>query len=162
MMLEEGWVVALDGGDAWVTGSRKSSCGGCHSKGSCAALSGSLGQREIRMRVKNSIGALVGERVALEFSESAFLKASFLVYVVPIVALLLVGGVSRAFFYSLGFSVDFAELAAAVSGLAALGMSFYLIGRFNRRLEKVDSLRPVMVRVLDQPLLCVENSKDGC
>ncbi|MBF0369606.1 MAG: SoxR reducing system RseC family protein [Magnetococcales bacterium] len=152
MLREEGRVVALDGDFALVSSHRQSACGSCQAKSSCATLSGGLGQRENQIRAHNRAGAEVGERVVLEVSEGLFLKASFLIYAMPVLGLVFGGALARSLALSMGIVGDNAELVGALSGLATFVASFIWLRGYNRRLEGDDSIRPVITRVLYDPI----------
>ncbi|MGN7613752.1 SoxR reducing system RseC family protein [Magnetococcales bacterium HHB-1] len=129
MLREQGRIVAVEGPYAEVQGLRQSACGSCGGESSCNTLSGGSRGRFQTIRVLNPIDARVGELVIFEIPERSFLKASFLAYALPVVALFLVGSLVRSVFIELGFP-DAAEPLGALSGLLALGLVFYGVGRY--------------------------------
>ncbi|MEO5339892.1 MAG: SoxR reducing system RseC family protein [Magnetococcus sp. MYC-9] len=149
MMQEEGVVVALDGEYALVANQRKSSCGGCRAESSCGSISGDLGKKSVGIRARNPLQAAVGERVILEISESHLLRASFLVYGVPIMALILVGMLGRSL--ALAWGVGDSESVGALSGLAALVLSFLGLHRYNHHIRDDVEQQPVIARILSTP-----------
>lgn len=86
-----GVVSKLDGDEAEVQIKRVSGCGGnCdHCGGSCESAFHGL-------RVKNTIDAKIGETVQIEFRESESMKASLIIYLIPLAGFLL--GLLGAFF----------------------------------------------------------------
>lgn len=144
MLEESGKVVALEGEHAWVETSRRSSCGSCEAKGcGTGALSQILGNKSQKLRVRNPIGAKPGEKVILGVAESALIKGSLAVYLVPLLALF-AGGLfgemmaSQLSFPQEGTSVFFA--------LMALGMSLLWLRRFNRRIANDERFDAVILR----------------
>jgi sigma-E factor negative regulatory protein RseC len=147
---ESGRVVATDGDKAWVETSRRSNCGSCEAKGcGTGALSQVLGRKTQQLKVINTIGAQPGDRVILGISESALIKGSLAVYLVPLLALL-AGGM-------------FGELMAAqlllpgegpviLSALSALGLSLLWLRRFNRRVANDEQFNAVILRQDDHPV----------
>lgn len=82
-MKEYGRVVAIEGDDAMIKFIRTSACGRCHA---CGMLST---QNEIVVGVKNSLGAKVGDRVAVNILMRKAVSASVIAYVFPLLMLIL-------------------------------------------------------------------------
>ena len=146
MLREEGIVVGLDGEYALVSNQRKRSCGSCQAEASCATLSGGLGKKTVGIRARNPLHAEVGERVVLEISEGHFLRASFLVYITPILSMVFVGAMARSLALSWG-GID-SESVGALAGLAALALNFYGLSHYNAHIQDDASQQPVISRVL--------------
>ncbi|MBF0191073.1 MAG: SoxR reducing system RseC family protein [Magnetococcales bacterium] len=152
MIREEGIVVALEGDYAVVSGQRQKMCGTCHNVNTCTVLSGGLGQRSIKVHALNTCNARVGERVFIEISERSFLKASFLVYILPLVVLFATVSWARYLVESLAWKIDIEAISALV-GLVSLGVTFYwLRHRSGRQTRKDRENGPVVVEVLDADL----------
>ena len=86
MAIEQGIVVGMGNGGnqtAWVETVRSSACESCASKESCNAGSGKQ-----KVEAVNEIGARVGDRIHLSISSGALLKATFLLYMFPILCML--------------------------------------------------------------------------
>ncbi|MDX1707722.1 MAG: SoxR reducing system RseC family protein [Desulfobacterales bacterium] len=69
---------------AWVQTTRSSACHGCTAKNSCHSLS--HGQN-MEVKALNLAGARAGDRIVLSFETKSLLKATFLIYVFPIIFL---------------------------------------------------------------------------
>ena len=87
MATEQGIVLRTDSGAAWVKTVRSSACEGCTAKGSCNSMGGG---KEMEVKALNTAGARVGDQIVLSFETASLLKATFLIYVFPII-LLIVG-----------------------------------------------------------------------
>ncbi|WP_130471777.1 SoxR reducing system RseC family protein [Candidatus Magnetaquicoccus inordinatus] len=146
MLREEGVVVAVEGEYAIVANQRRGGCGGCHAEASCGALSAGSGRQSVGIRARNPLHAEVGERVVLEIAEGAMLRASFLVYGLPILALVLVGVVARSLARAWG--IGDSESVGALAGLLALAGTFYGLYLYNQRIENDERHQPVIARVL--------------
>jgi sigma-E factor negative regulatory protein RseC len=81
---EQGVVLRTDSKAAWVKTTRSSACEGCTARDSCHTMGG----KEIEVKALNSAGARAGDRIVLSFETSSLLKATFLIYVFPIVFLI--------------------------------------------------------------------------
>ena len=146
MMREEGVVVGLDGAYALISHERKKACGSCSGEESCGVLSGGLGKKGVEIRARNPLHAEIGERVVLEIGERYFLRASFLVYVVPILFLIAAGSLVR--FLALSWPGADAESLGALAGLVAMALSFYGLHRYSAYLKDDSDQQPVISRIL--------------
>ncbi|MDH5784760.1 MAG: SoxR reducing system RseC family protein [Chromatiales bacterium] len=150
MIEESGVVVALDGDHAIVETSRRSSCGECETKGcGTGTLSQILGRKSQQLRVKNPVSARPGERVVLGISESALIRGSMAVYMVPLMALLFGGLLGEQVGSQLGAG---GEGVTILFALLALGLSLLWLGRFNREAATDERYNAVIVRVETSPL----------
>jgi sigma-E factor negative regulatory protein RseC len=124
---ERGQVVEVRSGRALVETVRSGSCEACGARHACGCTGGG---REARVWVDDPIGVRPGERVTIAVSEGTVLRASVLVYLLPVVALVIGAIVGNAFAPSFGWSAD---LGAAGLGLGCMVLAFvasrYLGGR---------------------------------
>ena len=119
MATEEGVVIKLGNSDtttAWVKTIRSGACKSCASRHSCNSDHGS---NEMEVEAINSAGAKVGDRIVLSIQTSSLLKATFLIYIFPILFML-----AGAF---LGQKLAFDNGNQDPSGLSAL-MAFLFLG----------------------------------
>ena len=129
-MRQKGTVVALENEMARVRFTRSDMCGSCH-----ACFRGDTNEAEIELQ--NSAHASVGDVVFIELHESLVLKASLLMYGIPLVGLLL-GVVCCA---SLG------DLYAAAGGILLCASAFLLLRVLEPRFKKKGKFKPRMVAV---------------
>lgn len=129
MIEATGVVVAVENSAAWVETARNPACGRCAAHGSCgtSVLAKLFAHRRARIRVEDTFGVSVGEAVVLGLREEALLRASFLVYGVPSLAL----GASAAGAAALGLGDGYCVLA----GLAGLASGLILMGRIAKRAD---------------------------
>jgi len=151
MMEEIGTVVELKGKAFAVVLCQKGSfCQHCASNGLCQ-----IGDDNTSMLVEahNTIGAQVGERVKLVTSTKTFLQSSFMLYIVPIIALV-IGSVSG---YLVGQNLQNGpdpNLLSAIIGVAFLAGSFVIIRVGTRTLAR-ETFMPKITAVIpdvDMPL----------
>lgn len=122
MLESEAIVVKIEAGTTFVTAQIPSNCGsqGCDTQGcSSAVLTRLFSQQPKALRVSNTIGAHVGERVLVGLEEGAFLKSALLAYGLPLLALIVgaVGGMQLA------STESSRDLYAGIGGLLGLGVS---------------------------------------
>jgi sigma-E factor negative regulatory protein RseC len=139
---EEGVVIRVDAGGTWVKTVRGEVCDGCSSKGACHTMGGG---KEMEVAVVNPIEARVGDRVLLKLGTSPFLKATFLIYMFPI--LLLVAGTTVGEWISRSFGID-SPLPSALLGFGSLAAGLGLMKIIAQRLAEKDEYRPRIARVI--------------
>lgn len=132
MIETEAVVVKLENAVAYVQAERKSSCSGC-SESNCgtSVLSRFLGMKAPLYRVRNEVGAKVGDRVVIGVNESGLFKGALLFYILPLL-LLFAGALAGSALADSAEARDGYSVAGAVIGLAAgfLGLKF-LSARFG-------------------------------
>jgi sigma-E factor negative regulatory protein RseC len=139
---EEGVIIRIDAAATWVKTVRSGACKECSSKGMCHTLGGG---QEAEVSVVNPIGARVGDRVAIKMATSPFLKATFLIYMFPI--LVLVAGAAAGEFIARAWAVD-APWPSALLGFGAFAAGLFTMRRIALRLVKKKDYRPTIVKVL--------------
>ncbi|MBL4834912.1 MAG: SoxR reducing system RseC family protein [Pseudomonas sp.] len=123
MIEERGRVVSVESGAAWVETIRRSTCGSCQARAGCGqALLERLGSGARRgfIRVIAAHPVEVGDEVIIGLPEDAVLKASALMYVLPLLMLF--------FFTGLADLAGLAEPWIIAIALAALALGFFLAG----------------------------------
>ena len=124
-------VTRVDGNYAWLDVQDDSGCASCSQSDTC----GKRAKREPQ-RVRNDIGARVGQRVILSVPQGAVLKATLWTYMLPL-ALVLVGAAS-----GLTFAGDPGAAVGAVAGLiVALGILRWAEARLSDAGELLVSMR---------------------
>lgn len=120
-MTGEGTVVKTSGTHATVCIEKKSACSGeCSSCGMCK-------NPVYDVEAENTVGAQPGDRVMLYMPSGKVYKAAFLVYMLPILAVLAVLGVCNL----LGFHSGVTALIC----IAALGVWILIIRRYNKKAD---------------------------
>jgi sigma-E factor negative regulatory protein RseC len=144
-MLEEvGVVLRVEGELAIVKTKRSSMCDGCHSGGFCKALGG---DSDMEVAARNEVGAKVGDEVRVTIASKTFLKASFLVYMVPVTALILGALLGTALGPSLypGASSD---LLSVIFALIFFFLSFVVMRIWAKGIKGGQQYCPVISEIL--------------
>jgi sigma-E factor negative regulatory protein RseC len=124
-------VIRLDGATAWVVSEAPSSCGACGGKGCGSSVFNRLWHPDTpEFPVDNPIAAQPGEAVVVGLPDGALLRASGIVYLLPLAALLL-GAISGEYL--------FGEPGGALGGLSGLLLSglWLRLRRPGRRADPV-------------------------
>lgn len=141
MPAEQGTVQEVSGGKALVRIRKSSACAHCGSRGACQVFS----DREMCVEAANDPQAKVGDFVEIRVPERALLKLSFLVYFLPVLALVIgaMAGGSWA-----GYLYMEPTLASIIAGCFAMGITFCLIKWINRGARTGNKYLPRITRVL--------------
>jgi len=122
MVKEQAKVTGLDGNWALVQMQRQSACSHCELSNGCGtgAIGRLLGHRRKPVKIKNEHRLKPGDNVVLGLPEEALLKASLLIYGLPLLGL--IGGGLLAL-WIIGESELFAFIFAAAGFATGLQMS---------------------------------------
>jgi len=141
-MEEEGIVVEVTGpGLAKVKLIRSTLCSGCEAKNMCHPTGGHA--NEMVVEVDDPLGVSAGQRVRINLPSATVLKASFVVYIMPLVALVVAGAAAQQIFEGM-VSPARLQFLSAVSGLLGMAatyvaLRFYLKGKSSNRFRPVVS-----------------------
>jgi sigma-E factor negative regulatory protein RseC len=146
-MLEEvGIVVEVRGGYAWVETERRGGCGGCESGAGCGTgvVSGLFGRRPVRLRSRNGVGAVPGDRVVIAVDPAVVTRAAIAVYAIPLAGLL--AGSALGQFLTDRFAAPYGDVGALVLGVVGFSAALLAARRTGRQLASERGLEPVVVR----------------
>jgi len=136
MATEEGIVTKVDGALAEVRTMKRAACEACSAKGFCHD-----GGREMIVSVLNPVKARPGDRVRLEIATGVFVKVMFLLYIVPVLALL-AGALA-------GLAIS-GDKAAALGALVGFALAVTFVRATGRRMGDMAAYQPRIVRVLER------------
>lgn len=160
MLTEQGLVVSAQGDKAIVMTHRSEACEACAAKGACKVLGGG---KEVEVTALNYIRAKGGDLVELSLPESAFLKASVVTYLLPLVAFLVGAGLGQVLAAPLGWSPDAASITLAGIGLAlALGAMTLLNRRMSVREQYIPRITRVLPPLPELPKAEEADTKEAC
>lgn len=142
MATEKGIVIKTGVETALVKTTRSSSCESCASRKSCHATGNG---KEMEVEVLNDAGAKEGDRVVLSFDTSALLKASFLLYVFPILVMIL--GAVLGQYMAPYLNLDPGG-TSAVTAFLLFFISFGFIRYRGNRMAGKREYRPKITRIL--------------
>ncbi|NIQ96778.1 MAG: SoxR reducing system RseC family protein [Desulfuromonadales bacterium] len=158
MMEEVGTVIELKGKHiALVMCEKSSTCKNCASMESCKV---SEDNRSMVVESHNVIGAEVGDRVRLAISSKKFLSSSFLVYIVPLVALIVGAVVGEVVGTRFAQGVN-PDLLAAIFGVAFLVGSFLIIKVGTKAIPKDTYLPRIIAKVPEEDVFTEELKQHG-
>ena len=142
-MIEElAVVVKIENHQVWVESGPNSACGGCLQKASCATNAVGSVLKKKSVPVDSDIQLKTGDEVMVAIDENLLLRASLLLYLVPLIALFAGAGMADW----LLDSKQYADLWIAASGLLGFLLSLWLINKAQGLLILSYYARPVVVR----------------
>lgn len=144
MIEEAATVVRVEAGYAWVDSRGKSGCGACHQSGSCGAsvLDRLFRSRREPVKALNRADAALGETVVVGLNETALLRGSLLVYLLPLAGMIGLGLLASALSGVKGPS----EGLTIVASLAGLAGGLMAVGYRSRGLARDPRYLPVVLR----------------
>lgn len=143
-MIEENAVVAkIEHNQVWVESKPKQGCSGCLQKSSCST---SVIDKFIKKRsiaVDCDIELKTGDEVVIGISEGILIKASLLLYMLPLLVMVLCGAVAEVFLPS---GYEYADLIIAGTAISALLLTLWAISKLQQSFFYTFFSRPVVIR----------------
>lgn len=143
MIEEQATVVSVDNDSVIIETVRTSACAQCSASDGCGqkSLSEWAASKMTHIRVTNPLAVDVkqGDRVVVGIDEGGFLKASTLVYFVPLLMIFIAGLLGQI----LGATEPVIILLAAIGLCAGL----VIVKMTSRKLEKKSVYQPVLLRI---------------
>ena len=135
MINETGIIIKLKAADiAQVLCQKNSACAHCSAEGVCNP--GDTGQART-VEAFNPIGAQVGDQVRLSVTTRSFLRSSFLLYIVPLIALIIGAIIGQEIAPLFKNGLD-ANALSAIMGSGLMALSFLVIRMSSKLLAKKD------------------------
>lgn len=142
MIEEQGRVVALEPGAAWIETVRATSCQSCSANKGCghAVMDRNAAGSRARIRVESPRVLSVGDQVVVGIAEDSLMKAALMVYLLPLICLF-----AGALLGSL-WQVGQQDLSAPL-GVAGLAVGF-LFNRWYSGHHAARTMQPQIIKVL--------------
>ena len=141
MIEEEGIVAEVEGSIAKVAILKKSACEQCAAAGVCHP-----GEQSF-LEASNPLGAVKGQKVKVVVAPQLYLKASIILYGIP--TIMFIGGAIIAKNLAVNYGAEAkSDLWAFIAGAGCLLLSFLFIWMYNKKVEKTQKYKPVIVEIL--------------
>jgi sigma-E factor negative regulatory protein RseC len=141
MIEEEGVVAEIEGDIARVAILTKSACEQCAASGVCHP-----GDQEY-LEAANPLGAKKGQKVKVVLAPQVYLKASIILYGIPMAALI-AGAIIGKNISIRYVGEQSSDLWAFIAGMACMLVSFLFIRSYNKKVEKTQKYKPVIVEIV--------------
>ncbi len=144
MATEQGIVIKIDSETAWVKTTKTSACKACAARSSCHSLGGG---KEMEVEAINRAGAKVGQKVVISFDTSPLLKATFLLYVFPILTMLVGAFIGQQLAPNFNFDTS---MLSAIMGFSFFGLTLLFVKSRGNKLAQKDEYQPKIIRIIKQ------------
>ncbi len=121
----------------------KSACANCPTAGVCHPE----GDGDSWMEASNPLGAKQGQRVKVVLAPQVYLKASLILYGIPMTVFIAAAIAAKNIAIRLGAEPQ-SDLWAFFAGMACLVVSFFFIRSYNRKVERTSEYKPVITEIL--------------
>ncbi|MBE5780747.1 MAG: hypothetical protein E7328_02855 [Clostridiales bacterium] len=138
-MKEIGTVQSISANMATVVFDRHEACGSCRA---CTPLEG---EKQMVAKLKNPVGAKVGDRVAVELKGKSMLSATAIAYGVPLI-MLIIGAVVGD---GLNRSHHIGEAASALVAIGFALMGYGILKLLNPLFAKKGEFSPVICDIIE-------------
>lgn len=142
MATEEGIVIKIDSDLARVRTTKSSACKSCTAKNSCSSTAAG---KDMEVDAINMAGAQVGDRILLHFETASLLKATFLLYIFPILCMLFGASVGHWLSMKHGLNVS---AVSAIAGFSCLILAFVMVRTKANKMAQNERYRPKIVKIL--------------
>jgi len=142
MVKDQGVIVEVHGPMARVRVKRTDACESCGNSAVCNTFGVS---KDIEAEAVNTAGARVNDLVILEMRSGSLLKISFIVYMIPALAIVIGAVLGLEFGKSRGYNP---ETTAIIIGLIFFGLSIMAIKIFSGFLKNDSKFLPEVTKVI--------------
>jgi len=139
-IIERGQVRQVNAGKAVVEIQRGSACSKCHAE--CARSDDET--QLMRVEARDPIGVHIEQYVQLSIENTSVLRASFVVYMVPLFAL--ITGVLVGEY--LGRTLGIQNLLEILCGFGALGLSLIVVRLYNNFFQRDVRNQPIITKII--------------
>ncbi|MBU3181600.1 SoxR reducing system RseC family protein [Clostridium psychrophilum] len=111
----------------------------CKNCGACP------GDNSLVIEAKNPIGAKIGQRISFQMKDTNMLMAAFVVYIIPLVAVVVGVLVGQVIAKSFGYSVRGFQIGG---GIVTFILSLINIIKFEKFAHNNDKMQPVITQII--------------
>lgn len=150
-MIEELAIVAkIENNEVWVETRATKGCSGCLQKNGCSTSVLDKLIRKKAVAVDCDIDLKAGDEVLVGIEEGVLIRASLLLYLLPLLAMVLGGGLAQGL-----IAPDYGEADLIVAGVAlsSLGLTLWLINKLQRSFFFPYFARPVVLKKIGREVL---------
>lgn len=141
-MEQQGYIVGIiDEKTAKLKMQRHSACASC---GKCTTTSE---KKDIVVEVDNSIGAKLGDRVAVNMESMNILKAVGIAYIFPLISLL-IGTIGTYYVLQLIENTKNIEVISSTVGIIIMLISFFILRKNDNKFRKSRQYIPIITKII--------------
>lgn len=141
-MEQQGYIVGIiDEKTAKLKMQRHSACASC---GKCTTTSE---KKDIVVEVDNSIGAKLGDRVAVNMESMNVLKAVGIAYIFPLISLL-IGTIGTYYVLQFIENTKNIEVISSTVGIIIMVISFFILRKNDSKLRESRQYIPIITKII--------------
>jgi sigma-E factor negative regulatory protein RseC len=141
-MEQQGYIVGIiDEKTAKLKMQRHSACASC---GKCTTTSE---KKDIVVEVDNSIGAKLGDRVAVNMESMNVLKAVGIAYIFPLIGLL-IGTIGTYYVLQFIENTKNIEVISSIVGIIIMLISFFILRKNDSKLRESRQYIPIITKII--------------
>lgn len=141
-MEQQGYIVGIiDEKTAKLKMQRHSACASC---GKCTTTSE---KKDIVVEVDNSIGAKLGDRVAVNMESMNVLKAVGIAYIFPLIGLL-IGTIGTYYVLQFIENTKNIEVISSTVGIIIMLISFFILRKNDSKLRESRQYIPIITKII--------------
>ena len=141
-MEQQGYIVGIiDEKTAKLKMQRHSACASC---GKCTTTSE---KKDIVVEVDNSIGAKLGDRVAVNMESMNILKAVGIAYIFPLIGLL-IGTIGTYYVLQLIENTKNIEVISSTVGIIIMLISFFILRKNDNKFRNSRQYIPIITKII--------------
>jgi sigma-E factor negative regulatory protein RseC len=141
-MEQQGYIVGIiDEKTAKLKMQRHSACASC---GKCTTTSE---KKDIVVEVDNSIGAKLGDRVAVNMESMNVLKAVGIAYIFPLISLL-IGTIGTYYVLQFIENTKNIEVISSIVGIIIMLISFFILRKNDSKLRESRQYIPIITKII--------------
>ena len=141
-MEQQGYIVGIiDEKTAKLKMQRHSACASC---GKCTTTSE---KKDIVVEVDNSIGAKLGDRVAVNMESMNILKAVGIAYIFPLISLL-IGTIGTYYVLQFIENTKNIEVISSTVGIIIMVISFFILRKNDSKLRESRQYIPIITKII--------------
>jgi len=141
-MEQQGYIVGIiDEKTAKLKMQRHSACASC---GKCTTTSE---KKDIVVEVDNSIGAKLGDRVAVNMESMNVLKAVGIAYIFPLISLL-IGTIGTYYVLQFIENTKNIEVISSTVGIIIMLISFFILRKNDSKLRESRQYIPIITKII--------------
>jgi len=144
----EGIVTKVYSSTAWVKCTKCAACESCSAKGFCDT-GGGTSNDDVEIEAINAAKAKVNDKVVINFETSSLLKATFLVYMIPVLFLIIGVVIGEKLAPILNYDQT---ILSIIVGFLFLFTSFFFVKTKGNELSRKDAYKPTIIKLLDRTL----------
>ncbi|GAA0199684.1 SoxR reducing system RseC family protein [Kangiella japonica] len=148
MFTETGQVIAAEDGTVWVQTQSKTGCSSCKVSSTCGSgiVNKAFSHKVYVTPLKNTLNAHINDEVEVGIPEDLVLKASLVVYLLPLFCLML------ALLLSSLALPNLSELGSILTAFVGLLVGFAGVSWFSRRKAQQHKMEPILLKIVKRPI----------